>query len=145
MIFGIDHHWFEAFHVISVTAWMVGLFYLPRLFAYHSSLQVSSVTDKLFNTMQKKLLFYIMTPAMIFAVLLGLLLAFGTGHIYSGWLHLKLVFVLSLVLLHFFFWSCHNSFKSGANSRSATFYKIVNELVTVFFVAIVLLAYLKPF
>lgn len=144
-MFDIDHHWLEAFHIIAVTAWMVGLFYLPRLYVYHANAKVGSDVDQTFKIMEQKLLNYIMTPAMIVAASLGLLLALQTGHIYRPWLHVKLLFVLALVLIHVFLHFCRKSFEVGANRHSATFYKILNETVTLFFSIIVILAVLKPF
>jgi putative membrane protein len=141
----INHHWLEAFHIIAVTAWMVGLFYLPRLYAYHANATIGSEVDQTFKIMERKLLNYIMTPAMIIAIILGLILAMTTGHIHSAWLHLKLLFVFVLLFIHIFLHYCRKSFEFGKNKHSATYYKILNESVTIFFSLIVILAVVKPF
>lgn len=141
----IDHHWLEAFHIIAVTAWMTGLFYLPRLYAYHANVKVGSELDLTFKIMEGKLLKYIMLPAMIVAMTLGLTLALQTGHIYAAWLHLKLLFVFILFLINMFLLYCHKAFCDGGNIYSSRFFKILNELITIIFMLIVILAVVKPF
>ncbi|WP_041917491.1 protoporphyrinogen oxidase HemJ [Neorickettsia sennetsu] len=143
MSIGTD--WVEALHIIVVTMWMAGLFYLPRIMVYHAEVDVGTETDSVFRVMERRLLRYIMTPAMVVSIVLGLLLAIDTGHILSTWLHLKLLFVAALVSLHIFFWRCSVAFGRGCNRYSSTFFKFANEGVTIAFIAIVILAVTKPF
>lgn len=135
----------EALHIVAVTMWMVGLFYLPRLMVYHSAVETGSETDYIFRVMERRLLYYIMTPAMLVGITLGLILSLWTGHIVSTWLHLKILSVAILFLLHVFFWRCFAAFSEGRNQYSSTFFKFANEAVTLAFISAVFLAVLKPF
>jgi protoporphyrinogen IX oxidase len=137
----------KALHIISFTAWMAGMFYLPRLFAYHAGVKKHSSENLLFKVMEGRLLRVIMTPAMIATWAFGIWLVIITG--YGGpnnpapWLMIKLVLVLALSGLHGFFSACARKFARDENTRSIRFYKIINELVTIIFVAIVFLVVLK--
>ena len=140
------YEWIKAFHIIFMTAWMVGMFYLPRLFCYHANVKRGSEGDKIFKTMEYRLQKFIMLPSMILTLLFGLMLA----HIYGfsalgAWFYLKMLLVLVLLGLHGFFAQIRGDFFIGKNKRSPLFYKILNESVTVVFVLIVLLVILKPF
>lgn len=139
----------KALHIISFTAWMAGMFYLPRLFAYHAATAVSSSESELFKTMERRLLRAIINPAMIATFVFGIWLIVITGYGKpgnGGWIHAKLfLVVLGLGGLHGFFSSTRKKFAADLRPRSARFYKVINELVTVLFVLIVLLAVLKPF
>ncbi|AHX11290.1 hypothetical protein NHE_0338 [Neorickettsia helminthoeca str. Oregon] len=95
--------------------------------------------------MERRLFYYIMTPAMVASLSLGLILALATGHIVSLWLHLKFIFVGILVLLHIFFWRCLVAFREGRNHHPSGFFKLLNESVTISFIIIVILAVIKPF
>jgi putative membrane protein len=79
--------WLKALHIIAVISWMAGMLYLPRLFVYHTQVAVGSEASELFKIMERRLLRYIINPAMIATWVLGLLLAvkinaFGPG---NGW------------------------------------------------------------
>jgi putative membrane protein len=138
----------KALHIISFTAWMAGMFYLPRLMAYHAGVAAQSPESALFKIMERRLLKAIMTPAMIatwgFGIWLVAITGFG-GPGTGGWIHAKIVLVLALSGLHGFFSACRKKFDRDENTRSPRFYKIINEVATVLFVAIVLLVVLKPF
>jgi putative membrane protein len=138
----------KSLHIISFTAWMAGMFYLPRLMAYHAGVAAQSPESALFKIMERRLLKAIMTPAMIatwgFGIWLVVITGFG-GPGTGGWIHAKIVLVLALSGLHGFFSACRKKFDRDENTRSPRFYKIINEVVTVIFVAIVLLVVLKPF
>lgn len=139
----------KALHIMAFTSWMAGMFYLPRLLAYHAQVEVSSPESTKFKLMEKRLLRIIMTPAMLATWLFGIWLVVITG--YGGpnnpalWLSAKLALVLGLSGLHGFFAGCVRKFANDANQKSSRFYKIINELVTIIFVAIVLLVVMKPF
>ncbi|WP_272899040.1 CopD family protein [Anaplasma platys] len=128
----------EAFHVISVIMWMAGMLYLPRLYVYHASTEPHSDASSLISTMERRLMLYIMHPAMASTVLLGTTLAIIEQAYLFGWFWIKMVFVACMLLLHMFFARCRKSFALNKRVHSALFFKILNETVTVLIVCIVL-------
>jgi len=137
--------WLKAFHIIAVIAWMAGMLYLPRLFVYHCAAEKGSVQSETFKVMERRLLRAIINPAMIATWLLGLTLAW-TGHWFdSGWLQAKLALVLGLSAVHGLFARWVKAFARDANRHSQRFYRIINEVPTLFLIAIVILAVVKPF
>ncbi|MBX9726722.1 MAG: CopD family protein [Rickettsiales bacterium] len=138
----------KALHIVAFTSWMAAMFYLPRLLAYHAEVATSSAESEKFKIMERRLLKVIMTPAMIATWVFGIWLVVITG--YGGpnnpamWLNVKLLLVLGLSGLHGFFAASVRKFANGMNQKSPRFYKIVNELVTIMFVAIVFLVVIKP-
>ena len=139
------YDWIKAFHVIAVIAWMAGMLYLPRLFLYHCAAEPGSVQSETFKLMEGRLLKAIINPAMIATWLLGLWLAWKGGWFGAGWLHAKLVLVLTLSALHGFLVRWVRDFASERNRHSARFYRIINEVPTVLMIGIVVLAVVKPF
>jgi putative membrane protein len=137
--------WLKAFHVIAVIAWMAGMLYLPRLFAYHCEAEVGSKQSETFKIMERRLLRAIINPAMIVTWVLGLWLAWDLGYFRSGWLHGKLVLVLALSAMHGLFARWVRDFAADRNTHSQTFYRVVNEVPTVLMVGIVILVIVKPF
>jgi protoporphyrinogen IX oxidase len=137
--------WLKAFHIMAVVAWFAGLFYLPRLFVYHADAKTGSDLSETFKVMEHRLLTAIMTPAMAIVWLTGLTLAYWEGAFSDGWLHAKLalVFLLSGYQGALSRWT--RDFAADRNTRPAKFYRIANEVPTVFLIAIVLLVVLKPF
>jgi putative membrane protein len=137
--------WLKAFHIMAVVAWFAGLFYLPRLFVYHADAKPGSELSETLKVMEYRLLTAIMTPAMGMVWLTGVTLAYWQGAFSDGWLHAKfaLVFLLSGFQGALSRWT--RDFAADRNTRSAKFYRIANEVPTVFLVAIVLLVVLKPF
>ena len=135
----------KALHVSFMVAWFAGIFYLPRLFVYHASSQ-SLDCDAQFKVMERRLLYFV-TPFALLTLVFGLLLIHSYGSAWfnaSGWLHIKLVLVSLLYLYHAYCFKLLADFKANQNKRSATFYRIFNELPVLILLAIVLLAYLKP-
>jgi protoporphyrinogen IX oxidase len=137
--------WLKAFHIMAVVAWFAGLFYLPRLFVYHAGAKPGSELSETLKVMEHRLLTAIMTPAMAAVWILGLTLAYWEGAFSDGWLHAKLalVFLLSGFQGALSRWT--NDFAADRNTRSAKFYRVANEVPTVFLILIVLLVVLKPF
>ena len=125
-------------------SWMAGLLYLPRIFVYHSQVAAGSDSDKLLQTMEKRLLKYIMTPAMILVFILGLTLASQIGFEFV-WLHIKITLVICLAGYHGFLSKCRKNFEKGKNKYSQKFYRIINEVPTLLMIFIVALVILKPF
>ncbi len=142
---GAVYDWLKAFHLIAVIAWMAGMLYLPRLFVYHCGAEPGSRQSESFKTMERRLLKAIINPAMIATWVLGLWLAWSGGWLAAGWFHAKLALVLILSGVHGLFSRWVKDFAADRNRRSATFYRIVNEVPTLLMIAIVILAIVKPF
>ena len=137
--------WLKAFHIMAVVAWFAGLFYLPRLFVYHADAKPGSELSETLKVMEHRLLTAIMTPAMAAVWILGLTLAYWEGAFSDGWLHAKLALVLLLSGFQGALSRWTKDFAADRNTRSAKFYRIANEVPTVFLILIVLLVVLKPF
>jgi putative membrane protein len=145
-----DHYFLaKTLHIIAMTAWMAGMFYLPRLFAYHAEQPVGSRTSELFKLMEWRLLRIIINPAMIATWCFGLWLILITGAMKpgegNGWLYAKLSLLVVMQLLHAYFARTRKKFDRDERPRSAKFYKVINEMVTVVFIGIVALVVFKPF
>ena len=135
----------KSLHLIAVISWMAGLLYLPRIFVYHSENNNEIVTS-VFKTMERKLFYYIMTPAMVLSWLFGLLLIYKVGFDQLGalWLQLKLIFVVILTCYHFYLGALLNKFKYDVNSKSSKFYRYINEIPTLFLILIIFVVIFKP-
>ena len=122
---------FKSLHLIAVISWMAGLLYLPRIFVYHSE-NNNEIIITVFKTMERKLFYYIMTPAMILSWLFGLVLIHEIGfqQLASLWLQLKLILVLLLTAYHFYLGLLLNQFKSDQNKKTSKFYRYINEIPT---------------
>mgnify|MGYP001230106939 FL=1 len=137
---------FKSLHLIAVVSWMAGLLYLPRIFVYHAQNKSEPIIIEVFKVMEKKLFFYIMTPAMILSWLFGLLLIHEIGFQQLGqtWMLLKLLFVVILTIYHFFLGRVLNQFKLDINKNSHKFYRFINEIPTVLLILIVFVVIFKP-
>ena len=137
--------WLKAFHIIFMTTWFAGLFYLPRLFVYHA------LTDDLagkqrFKVMERKLFYAIMTPGGVLTVGSGLWLLSLNWEIYLSqmWIAIKLLLVALLLIYHIVCAFLVQDFKHDRNRRSHVWYRFFNEVPVIFLVAIVLLAVVRP-
>jgi putative membrane protein len=135
----------KALHVMAVIAWMAGMFYLPRLFVYHTQTSPGAPDYERFVTMERKLLRIIMAPAATAAWTLGLTIAWVMDYWHNGWFLAKLVLVLALTEVHIINAHWAKEFARGRNTRSERFYRIWNEAPTVLMIGIVILVILKPF
>jgi len=134
--------WIKAFHVISMVTWFSGLFYLPRLFVYHSEAD-DKVSQERFQVMERKLYLYIMTPGAALTLLFGFWLL---GSVKSGmWLNIKLGLVILLILFHMYCGKLLIDIKNDPKSYSSRFFRWINEFPTVILIAVVILAVVKPF
>jgi putative membrane protein len=134
--------WIKAFHIISMVTWFAGLFYLPRLFVYHSAAEDKISIDR-FLIMERKLYFYIMTPGAVLTLGFGIWLL---GSVDSGlWLSVKLGLVILLILFHMYCGKLLIDIKNDPKSHSQKFYRWLNEIPTVILIAVVILVVLKPF
>ncbi len=137
---------FKSLHLISVISWMAGLLYLPRIFVYHSQNSSEKKTSEIFKTMERKLFFYIMTPAMILSWIFGVILIYSIGFQQIGqtWMILKIVFVIILTLYHFYLGNILSQFKMDQNVHTHKFYRIINEIPTLLLILIVFVVVFKP-
>jgi putative membrane protein len=124
---------------------MAGLLYLPRLFVYHAGAAPGSEQSETFKAMERRLLRFIMTPAMIATWLFGLALMSAGGWLTAGWLHAKLVLVVAMTVMHGLMSHWQAGFQRDRNRRSQRFFRIVNEIPTLLMIFIVVLATVKPF
>ena len=136
---------FKSLHLIAVISWMAGLLYLPRIFVYHSENNNEIITS-VFKTMERKLFYFIMTPAMVLSWLFGLILIHEVGfdQLASLWLKLKLILVLFLTGYHFYLGSLLSKFKIDQNKKSSKFYSYINEIPTLLLILIVFIVVFKP-
>jgi len=138
--------WFKAFHVASVICWMAALFYLPRLYVYHTKAARGSELDKTLQMMEYRLLKIIMNPAMIASYIFGLINAYIYGFEALGiWFHIKITMVLGLTALHGFLAKARKNFAGGTNTHSEKFYRILNEVPPIFMLIAVIMVIVKPF
>tara|TARA_Y100000996_G_C22296277_1_gene550220 strand:- start:65 stop:499 length:435 start_codon:yes stop_codon:yes gene_type:complete len=137
---------FKSLHLISVISWMAGLLYLPRIFVYHSQNSSEPIITEVFKVMEKKLFFYIMTPAMILSWLFGLLLISEIGFEQLGqkWMILKIIFVVILTFYHFYLGRILEQFKLDLNKHSHKYYRFINEIPTLLLILIVFIVIFKP-
>ena len=137
---------FKSLHLISIISWMAGLLYLPRIFVYHAENSDDRKISDVFKVMEKKLYFYIMTPAMILSWIFGLLLIHSIGFQQLGqtWMVLKIIFVIFLTLYHFYLGKTLNQFKFDQNTHSHKFYRLINEIPTILLILIVFVVIFKP-
>jgi putative membrane protein len=137
---------FKSLHLISVISWMAGLLYLPRIFVYHVENLKDKNTSLIFKTMERKLYFYIMTPAMILTWIFGLILisSLGLEVLSATWIKLKLLFVILLTTYHFYLSKLLSDFKLEQNTKSSKFFRIINEVPTILLVFIVFIVVFKP-
>ncbi|MBC2883952.1 protoporphyrinogen oxidase HemJ [Ochrobactrum sp. CM-21-5] len=137
--------WVKSLHVIAVIAWMAGMLYLPRLFVYHCAAKPGSETSETFKIMEKRLLRFIINPAMIVTWIAGLWLAWEIYGFKGGWLHAKLLLVVLMSGLHGYLSKSTRLFAEDRNMKSAKHWRIVNEIPTVLMIIIVILVIVKPF
>ena len=137
---------FKSLHLIAVVSWMAGLLYLPRIFVYHVENKNKKEATDIFEVMEKRLFFYIMRPAMILTWIFGLILIYLNGiEIFSQlWMQLKIVLVILLSVYNDYLGKCLLSLKNNSNTKSAKFFRIINEIPTVMLILIVFMVIFKP-
>lgn len=139
--------WLKAGHVISVVAWMAGLFYLPRLFVYHAE-QRDAVPAMIpvLEVMERRLLRAIMTPAMIATWAFGLaLIALGVVDWSAPWPWIKAAAVLAMTAFHGWCAAERRRLAAGEGRMEGRGYRMMNEVPTVLLVVIVVAVIVRPF
>ena len=137
---------FKSLHLIAVVSWMAGLLYLPRIFVYHVENNEKKEATNIFEVMEKRLFFYIMRPAMILSWVFGLALIYLNGlEIFSKlWFQIKIVLMILLSAYNDYLGKCLAALKNSTNTKSAKFFRIINEIPTVILIIVVFLAIFKP-
>ena len=137
---------FKSLHLIFVISWMAGLLYLPRIFVYHAEKTNEKNTSETFKVMERRLMNFIMMPAMILSWVFGiLLLILNENTIFVNlYLSLKLVLVFLLTIYHFFLAVWVIKFKRNKNTHSAKFFRFINEIPTILLIVIVFVIIYKP-
>ncbi len=136
----------KALHVVSVISWMAGIFYLPRLFVYHTEqVPAGSATDKMFQTMERRLLRGIMNPAMIATWVFGLALIAVPGAVdwSAVWPWVKAAAVLGMTVFHMWSAGRRKDFAAGTNTRTGRQYRLMNEVPTLLMLVIVFAVIVK--
>lgn len=141
------YFWVKAFHIISIICWMAAMFYLPRLYVYHSQTKPGSEASQTFLVMESKLIRLIMTPSMLSSYFFGILLLSTRGIVdwTSGWIYVKLIMVLAMTAIHGIYSSWHKKFARDERNLSHVYFRVANEIPVVIMVVIVIMAVVKPF
>jgi len=134
--------WIKSLHIIFVTSWFAGLFYLPRLFVNHAMVDDPATAGRLLMMEQK--LYRFMGPLALLALAFGLWLWLGYG-ISGGWLHAKLALVVLLIGYHHYCGRLLKDFAQGRNRHSHVWYRWFNEVPVLVLFAVVILVVVKPF
>lgn len=137
----------RALHIIAVIAWMAGLMYLPRIFVYHSSVEVGTEADELLKTMEKRLFRFIMDPSMIVVWILGICLIIARGgldFLSNHFIWGKLLAVILITIIHMFYGKWQIDFQNSKRPLNHVFYRIINELPFVLMMFGVFMVVLEP-
>lgn len=134
--------WVKAFHIIFVTSWFAGLFYLPRIFVNHAMETNPAAIERL--AMMEKKLYRFMLPLAVLALGFGLWLWLGYG-IGGKWMHPKLTLVVALIAYHLYCGKIMRDFQNGLNKRSHVWFRWFNEIPVIVLTAIAILVVVKPF
>ena len=137
---------FKSIHLIAVISWMAGLLYLPRVFVYHAENSHEKKASEIFKLMEKRLMNYIMNPAMVLSWCFGILLVLVNDYQLSAnfWLIIKFGLVILLTIYHFYLKVCLDKFALDQNKNTPRFYRIINEIPTVILILIVFIVIYKP-
>ena len=138
--------WIKAFHVISVIFWMAGMYYLPRLYVYHSETETGSSLSENYKRMEELLLRRIVNPAMGATWLFGLLMIAANPALLSeGWFHVKLTLVLLMSAYHGVLSKWRKQFAADERVHSSKFLRIANEVPPLLTIFIVIMVIVRPF
>lgn len=135
--------WIKTFHILAMTSWMAGIFYLPRIFVHYVEGREAGQDVARLEIMANKL-YSFMTIMMLFTLGLGLWLWFGYGFS-GGWLHAKLTFVVLLIGYHHWCLAYLKKLRAGTLNRSGKYFRLFNELPLLIFIPILIFVVVKPF
>ena len=137
---------FKSLHLIASISWIAGLLYLPRIFVYHVENKEKKEATEIFEVMERRLLFYIMRPAMLSTWLFGLILIHINGFeiFFQLWMQIKIVLVIILSGYNSYLGRCRIALKDFTNTKSAKFYRMINEVPTIILIVVVFAVVFKP-
>ncbi|QKX03007.1 protoporphyrinogen oxidase HemJ [Wolbachia endosymbiont of Litomosoides sigmodontis] len=139
------YRWFKAFHIIFIIVWMAGMLYLPRLYVYHVTVKPRSESDSLLQTMERRLLRYIINPAMLLSLSFGVILMIIKETYREGWFHIKALALFFMFSIHKLLAMHRKKFVMGSNKKTHIYFRVLNEAVTVLIIIIVIMVVMKPF
>ncbi len=140
---GNAYLWIKTFHIVLITSWFAGLFYLPRIFVNladekntEAHARILGMADRLFRFMT-----ILAVPAVLLGITLWLYFGMGRGEV---WMHIKLLFVILVIGYHHACWSLLKKFRAGMNKRSGVWYRWFNEIPVLLLTVIIALVVIKP-
>ena len=140
------YDWLRALHVIAVISWMAGMLYLPRLYVYHCEAKAGSELSEKLKIMERRLLRFIINPAMIVTWLIGLTMLHANPDLLQNpWMHVKLTCLVLMQIIHACFARWRKNFAADKNTHSQKFYRIANEVPTALMIIIVIMVIVRPF
>ena len=141
------YNWILVFHIMSILSWMAMLFYLPRLFVYHTENKDKKEFVEVVKIQELKLFKYIGVPAMWATIISGLLMVTLNDSIFTSgaWMHAKLTFVAILIAYHFSLGHFRKQLENEVCEKSGKFFRVWNEIPTLISLAIVIFVIIKPF
>ena len=139
------HLWMKTLHVVAIISWMAGMLYLPRLFVYHCGVAIGTETSETFKVMERKLLRYIINPAMVVSWVAGLWIAWRFSLFGEVWFHVKLACVLGLSAVHGYLAKAVADFARDEGRRDHKFWRFMNEVPTLLMIVIVAMVIVRPF
>jgi putative membrane protein len=142
---GLAYPWVKAAHVTFVIFWMAGLFLLPRFYVYHQETSVGSPEDRAWIEREYRIRSIILTPAMIFVWILGLMLAFHVDAWSQGWFHAKLALVIALSAYQGWLGVYGKKLARGERTLSGKAVRLLNEVPGIAAAIIVVLVIVRPF
>ena len=135
----------KALHLISVIAWMAGLLYLPRLYVYHAENVEEPILVGTFKIMERRLMLYIMNPAMIASFVFGIwMIVLVPELLEEGWMQAKIFLLVAMTGFHGALARWRRFFANDENSLTPKFYRLMNEVPTILMILIVILTIVKP-
>jgi protoporphyrinogen IX oxidase len=142
----VSYLWIKVIHILAMSAWMAGLFYLPRLYVYHADKPVGGEIDDTFKLMERRLLNAIMRPACVVTLVSGLALwGHGGAALEDVWFLIKLACVVAMVAVHGILEKHRMEFVRGERPRSSRYFRVLNEVPTVLLIVIVIAVVVRPF
>ena len=140
------YQWVKTLHIIFITSWFAGLFYLPRIFVNLAQDNNPAVQDRLILMAQKlyRFMTILMIPALVFGLILWLYYGVGKGP-GSAWMHAKLLLIIFLIGYHHMCGAMIKKFRVGNNKKSHVWYRWFNEVPVLLLTIIVVLVVIKPF
>ncbi len=139
------YDWIKALHLIAVISWMAGMLYLPRLFVYHVTAAKGSELSETLKIMERRLLRFIINPAMIASFIFGVwLLMLNPELLHHPYMHIKLSLVVLMFGAHGVLARCRRDFANDQNRHTARFYRILNEVPTVLMIGIIIMIIVRP-